>query len=143
MRVYTDLRNLNPVLDQRKPKREIELHLTGNMERYMWSFDGKIFSEVDGPISFYNGERLRFTLVNDTMVDHPTHLHGMWMAFDNGAGHHKPRKHTISVKPGDRVSVEITVDALGDWALHCHLLFHMDAGMFRVVSVIERAGGIA
>ena len=98
---------------------------------------------VDGPISFYDGERLRFTLVNDTMMDHPIHLHGMWMELDNGAGRYKPRKHTISVKPGERVSADITVDAFGDWALHCHLLFHMDAGMFRVVSVTQRGGGQA
>ena len=141
--VYSDLRSLSPGLDQRKPEREIELHLTGNMERYMWSFDGKKFSEVDGPISFYDGERLRFTLVNDTMMDHPIHLHGMWMELDNGAGRYKPRKHTINVKPGERVSADISVDALGDWALHCHLLFHRDAGMFRVVSVTQRVGGQA
>ena len=140
--VYSDLRSLDPGLDQRKPEREVELHLTGNMERYMWSFDGIKFSEVEGPIAFYDGERLRFTLVNDTMMDHPIHLHGMWMELVNGAGRYKPRKHTISVKPGERVSADITVDALGDWALHCHLLFHMDTGMFRVVSVTKRTGGV-
>lgn len=134
--VYADLRSLDPWPDRRAPQREIELHLTGNMERYMWSFDGKKFSEVNGPIPFRLGERLRMTLVNDTMMDHPIHLHGMWMELDNGAGIHKPRKHTISVKPGERLSVEIDVDAPpGHWAFHCHLLYHMDMGMFRVVSV--------
>lgn len=120
--------------DRRKPGREIELHLTGNMERYMWSFDGKKFSEVDGPVHFNHGERLRLTLWNDTMMDHPIHLHGMFMELENG---HElmPRKHTILVKPGEKVSLQITADAPGDWAFHCHLLYHMHAGMFRVVSV--------
>ncbi|SCZ59030.1 copper resistance system multicopper oxidase [Thiohalomonas denitrificans] len=133
--VYSDLKSLHPWPDQRKPGREIELHLTGNMERYMWSFDGKKFSEVKGPVRFHHGERLRLTLVNDTMMDHPIHLHGMWMELDTGAGPLKPRKHTISVKPGEKVSAQITADAPGDWAFHCHLLYHMKAGMFRVVSV--------
>jgi CopA family copper-resistance protein len=133
--VYKDLRQVTPGYDQRKPDREVEIHLTGNMERYMWSFDGKKFSEVKGPIPFNYGERLRLTMVNDTMMDHPIHLHGMWMELDNGAGLHKPRKHTVSVKPGEKLSVEITADALGHWAFHCHLLYHMHLGMFRVVSV--------
>ncbi|NIR58523.1 MAG: multicopper oxidase domain-containing protein, partial [Gammaproteobacteria bacterium] len=134
--VYGDLRALGPWPDRRAPAREIELHLTGNMERYMWSFDGKKFTEVDAPIRFRHGERLRLTMVNDTMMDHPIHLHGMWMELDNGA-EYKPRKHTISVKPGEKLSVEITADAPGDWAFHCHLLYHMKAGMFRVVSVVR------
>ncbi len=133
--VYTDLRSLTPWPDKRPPGREVELHLTGNMERYMWSFDGKKFSEVKGPIRFHHGERLRLVLVNDTMMDHPIHLHGMWMELENGNGELRPRKHTISVKPGERVSALITAEAPGDWAFHCHLLYHMKAGMFRVVSV--------
>jgi CopA family copper-resistance protein len=133
--VYDDLRARAPWPDPRVPEREIELHLTGNMERYMWSFDGEKFSEVDGPIRFHQGERLRLILVNDTMMDHPIHLHGMWMELENRHGEWRPRKHTISVKPGEMVSARITADAPGDWAFHCHLLYHMEAGMFRVVSV--------
>lgn len=137
--VYTDLRALEPY-NQEPPDREIELHLTGNMERYMWSFDGKKFSEVEGPIPFRYGERVRLTLVNDTMMEHPIHLHGMWMELENGHGAHIPRKHTISVKPGERLSALVTADAVGRWAFHCHLLYHMDAGMFRVVEVTPCEG---
>jgi len=133
--VYTDLKRLDTKYTKRKPDREIELHLTGNMEHYMWSFDGKKFSEVKGPIPFKYGERVRLTMVNDTMMEHPIHLHGMWMVLDNGNGAHNPRKHTISVKPAERLSVEIDADAPGNWAFHCHLLYHMEAGMFRVVNV--------
>jgi FtsP/CotA-like multicopper oxidase with cupredoxin domain len=139
--VYTDLRSLKPGYDQRKPEREIELHLTGNMERYMWSFDGKKYSQAKEPIRFYNGERVRLTFVNDTMMEHPIHLHGMWMELDNGSGSHKPRKHTINVKPAERLSVDITADAPGNWAFHCHLLYHMEVGMFRIVSVSDRVVG--
>ena len=136
--VYTDLRRVKPGDDQRPPGREIELHLTGNMEQYMWSFDGRKFSEAMDPLPFNYGERLRFTMVNDTMMDHPIHLHGMFMELDNGSGLRKPRKHTISVKPAERLSLEITADAPGNWALHCHLLYHMEWGMFRVVNVSRR-----
>ena len=135
--LYSDLRSLEPGLDQRQTGREIELHLTGNMERYMWGFDGKKFSEST-PIVFYHGERLRLTLVNDTMMNHPIHLHGMFMELDNGSGAHNPRKHTINVKPSERVSLNITADQLGNWAFHCHILYHMEMGMFRIVSVVER-----
>jgi FtsP/CotA-like multicopper oxidase with cupredoxin domain len=107
------------------------------MERYMWSFDGKKFSDVVDPILFYKDERVRLTMVNDTMMPHPIHLHGMFFDVVNGAGNHKPRKHTIIVKPGEKLSVDITADAVGDWAFHCHLLYHMHAGMFRVVSVLD------
>jgi CopA family copper-resistance protein len=134
--VYDDLCSRGLWPDQREPERAIELHLTGNMERYMWSFDGKKFSEVDGPIVFHHGERLRLVLVNDTMMDHPIHLHGMWMELENRHGKYRPRKDTINVKPGEMVSALITADAPGDWAFHCHLLYHMKAGMFRVVSVV-------
>ncbi|TDX25478.1 CopA family copper-resistance protein [Modicisalibacter xianhensis] len=133
--VYGDLKARTPWPDRRPPGRELELHLTGNMERYMWSFDGKKFSEVDGPIHFAHGERLRLIFVNTTMMEHPIHLHGMWMELENGAGELIPRKHTLNVKPGERVSALVTADAPGHWAFHCHLLYHMDAGMFRVVKV--------
>ena len=137
--VYTDLQSLTPGTDRRPPEREIEIHATGNMERYMWSFDGKKYSEAMRPIAFNYGERLRFTWVNDTMMEHPLHLHGMFMELDNGHGAHKPRKHTIILKPGEKLSSEITVDAPGLWAFHCHVLYHMEVGMFRVVSVAPKA----
>jgi len=133
--VYTDLRSLDPNPDTRAPEREMELHLTSNMERYMWSFDGRKFSEVKEPIAFRKGERLRLTLVNDTMMAHPIHLHGMFFDVVTGEHGRKPRKHTITVKPGEKLSVDITADAPGDWAFHCHLLYHMVAGMMRVVSI--------
>jgi len=133
--VYTDLESTSPQPDQREPDREIELHLTGNMERYIWSFDGKKYSEASTPIPFRYGERLRMILVNDTMMEHPIHLHGMWMELENGRGATRPRKHTVIVKPAERLSVAITADAPGQWAMHCHLLLHMEMGMFRVVEV--------
>jgi CopA family copper-resistance protein len=136
--LYTDLKSLAPYPDQREPEREIELHLTGNMQRYMWSFDGKKYSEAKEPIHFRYGERVRLTFVNDTMMEHPLHLHGMWMHLENGAGAYLPRKHTVVVKPAERLSVAVSADALGRWAFHCHLLLHMEAGMFRVVEVSEQ-----
>jgi len=135
--LYTDLKSLAPYPDQREPEREIELHLTGQMERYMWSFDGKKYSDAKAPIRFRYGERVRLTFVNDTMMEHPLHLHGMWMHLENGAGASLPRKHTVIVKPAERLSVAISADAPGRWAFHCHLLLHMEAGMFRVVEVSE------
>ncbi len=137
--VYTDLKRLTMREDKREPEREIELHITGNMERYIWSFDGKKYSEAKTPIAFRTGERLRFTFVNDTMMAHPLHLHGMWMELENGNGHFIPRKHTVSVKPAERVSVAVTADAPGKWAFHCHLLLHMEMGMFRVIEVSDKA----
>lgn len=133
--VYTDLKSLVPYQDQRAPEREIELHLTGHMQRYLWSFDGKRYSDAPEPIRFRYGERLRLTFANDTMMEHPLHLHGMWMHLENGSGAYLPRKHTVVVKPAERFSVVISPDALGPWAFHCHLLLHMEAGMFRVVRV--------
>jgi FtsP/CotA-like multicopper oxidase with cupredoxin domain len=133
--VYTDLESVSPQPDQREPEREVELHLTGNMDRYMWSFDGKKYSEARTPIPFRYGERLRMILVNDTMMEHPIHLHGMWMELENGRGPTRPRKHTVVVKPAERLSVAITPDLPGRWAMHCHLLLHMEMGMFRVVEV--------
>ena len=134
---YSQLRSLRPMPDQREPEREIELHITGNMERYMWSFNGKTYSEAREPVPMRHGERLRLVLVNDTMMEHPIHLHGLWMELENGGGANRPRKHTISVKPAERVTLAITADAPGRWALHCHLLLHMELGMFRVVEVSE------
>ena len=133
--VYTDLKSLAPYPDQRAPEREIELHLTGHMQRYMWSFDGKTYSDASEPIRFRYGERVRLTFVNDTMMEHPLHLHGMWMYLENGSGAYLPRKHTIVVKPAERLSVLVSADAPGPWAFHCHLLLHMESGMFRVVRV--------
>ena len=141
--LYSDLRSLKPGEDSRPPGREIELHITGNMERYMWGFDGKKFSEARQPIQFYHGERVRLTLVNDTMMNHPIHLHGMFMELDNGAGNFKPKKHTVNVKPAERLSLDITADALGNWAFHCHVLYHMEMGMFRIVSVVNKKEGAA
>ncbi|ACV26711.1 copper resistance system multicopper oxidase [Kangiella koreensis] len=132
--VYGDLIGAHSWPDEREPAREIELHLTGNMERYMWSFDGVKFTEVDGPVKFSYGERLRLIMVNDTMMEHPIHLHGMWMELENGQ-YPRPRKHTMSLKPSEIVSLLISADSRGSWAFHCHLLYHMKAGMFRVVNV--------
>ncbi len=133
--VYTDLRRLQPNPQQREPVREIEMHLTGNMDRQMWSFDGKQYWDAKEPIPFVYGQPLRVTLVNDTMMDHPMHIHGMWMVLDNGAGSSMPNKHTITVKGGEKVSFIVTPDEIGKFAFHCHLLLHMELGMFRVVSV--------
>jgi CopA family copper-resistance protein len=139
--VYTDLRALVPSPDRRAPERELELHVTGHMERFLWSFDGRKYSDAPEPIEFRHGERLRWTFVNDTMMEHPLHLHGMFMDLENGAGANLPRKHTVIVKPAERVSVAITADAPGFWAFHCHLLLHMEAGMFRVVHVRDHIAG--
>lgn len=131
---YADLRALRPAEDKRPPSREITLHLTGNMERYIWGFDGKKFSEAD-PIPLRLGERVRFTLINDTMMEHPVHLHGLWSELENGQGAYNPVKHTIIVQPGAKLSYLVSADTPGLWAFHCHLLYHMDLGMFRTVVV--------
>ena len=131
---YADLRTVGGPIDAREPTREIELHLTGNMERFMWSFDGQKFSE-SLPIRFRYGERLRVVLVNDTMMNHPIHLHGMWSELESPSGQFQVRKHTINVQPAQRVSFRVTADAPGHWAFHCHLMYHMEAGMFREVVV--------
>jgi len=141
--VYADLESVTPFYDEREPGREVELHITGNMERFMWSFDGKKYSEAKQPIPLRHGERLRLILVNDTMMEHPIHLHGMWMVLENGRGANQPLLHTVNVKPAERVSVAITADAPGRWALHCHLLLHMELGMFRVVEVSGAAPEVA
>ena len=136
---YTDLRALKPRPDFKAPDRELEMHLTGNMERFMWSIDGLTFAESED-IRFTFGERLRLTMVNDTMMNHPMHLHGMWMELENGQGNMIPRVHTVNVKPAERISLLITADAPGRWAFHCHILYHMEVGMFRVVEVSGAAG---
>jgi CopA family copper-resistance protein len=140
--VYNDLKSLEPNIDERPAEREVELHLTGNMERYMWSFDGKQFHEVKGPIEFKHNERLRLILVNDTMMEHPIHLHGMWMEMENGNGIYNPRKHTLLVQPAQRISALVTPRDKGRWAFHCHILYHMERGMFRVVQVADEDGSI-
>ena len=131
---YADLRAERAGGDRRPPGREIVLHLTGNMQRYIWGFDGKTLSESE-PIELTRGERVRFTAINDTMMEHPIHLHGLWSELDNGQDSFRPYKHTIVVKPGERLSFLVTADAPGRWAFHCHLLYHMELGMFREVRV--------
>jgi len=133
--VYTDLEALEPNPDTRTPSRSLELHLTGNMERFMWSFDGQRFSEVVAPIPFRRDERVRVTLVNDSMMSHPIHIHGHFFELITGPPGKRPRKHTVNVLPGGKVSFDLTANAPGDWAFHCHMLYHMHAGMFRVVTV--------
>jgi CopA family copper-resistance protein len=135
---YADLHTLGGPIDHRAAGRDIELHLTGHMERYVWSFNGQKFSESE-PLRFNYGERLRMVLVNDSMMNHPIHLHGMWGEVESEKGEFVVRKHTITVQPGQRLAYGVTADALGRWAYHCHLLYHMEAGMFREVHV-ERSG---
>lgn len=132
---YRQLKRLTPGVDTRPPERTLELHLTGNMARYMWSLDGVRYSEVDEPIIFRHRERLRMVLVNDTMMAHPMHLHGMFVELVNGNGARNPLKHTVVVKPAERLALDITAEPSGDWAFHCHLLLHMKAGMMQAVSV--------
>ena len=131
---YADLHTIGGPIDARGAEREIELHLTGNMERYSWSLDGLEFGKST-PVHFRHGERLRVVLVNDTMMTHPMHLHGLWSELESHDGEFMARRHTISVQPAQRVSFLVKVDALGRWAWHCHLLYHMDSGMFRQVVV--------
>ncbi|HGY9624256.1 TPA: copper resistance system multicopper oxidase [Pseudomonas putida] len=133
---YADLRSTFIDPDGREPGRTVELHLTGHMEKFSWSFDGIKFSDAE-PLRLKYGERLRITLVNDTMMTHPIHLHGMWSDLEDEHGNFMVRKHTIDMPPGSRRSYRVTADALGRWAYHCHLLFHMEMGMFREVRVDE------
>jgi len=135
---YGDLESTFDDPDGREPTRTIELHLTGHMERFAWSFNGIKFSGAE-PIRLTYGERVRIVLVNDTMMTHPIHLHGMWSDLEDEEGRFKVRKHTIDMPPGSRRSYRVTADALGRWAYHCHLLYHMEAGMFREVRVDEGA----
>jgi len=138
---YKDLVALEPNDDLRRPSRQMEIHLTGNMERYMWSFDGKKFTAVsDDPIRFAYNERVRVKLVNDTMMAHPIHLHGHFFELVNGApADRQPQKHTVIVQPGGSATFDLTADEQGDWAFHCHLLYHMHSGMFQIVTVAKPA----
>jgi CopA family copper-resistance protein len=132
---YRDLMALERNPDVRAPTRQLDIHLTGNMERYMWSFDGVKMSEPAEPIPFRHNERVRVRLVNDTMMQHPIHLHGHFFELVTGHGAWSPRKHTVNVQPGGTATFDVTLDAQGDWAFHCHNLYHMTAGMMRVVTV--------
>ena len=133
---YADLKSTFADPDGREPGRTVELHLTGHMERFAWSFDGLKFSDAE-PLRLNYGERMRIVLVNDTMMTHPIHLHGMWSDLEDEAGNFHVRKHTIDMPPGSKRSYRVRADALGRWAYHCHLLYHMEAGMFREVQVKE------
>ncbi len=140
---YRDLMALEPNPDPRPPTRAVEIRLTGNMERFMWGFDGRKFSDGPPPYTFRVGERVRVTLVNDTMMTHPIHLHGHFFEVDQGAPPgHRPRKHTVNVPPGGKVSWDFT-PVEGDWAFHCHMLYHMEAGMMQVVAVRRPDGAAA
>lgn len=130
---YADLKSLEPTTHDRYPDREIILRLTGNMERYMWSINGIAYKDAK-PLEFKYGERLRITYINDTMMNHPMHLHGMWSDLETGDDNYLPKKHTIIAQPGSKISFRVNVDAKGSWAYHCHLIYHM-AGMFRKVVV--------
>jgi FtsP/CotA-like multicopper oxidase with cupredoxin domain len=141
--VYRDLVALEPGPDTRTPSRALDIHLTGNMERFIWGFDGEKFSETTKPYAFRKGERVRVTLINDTMMAHPIHLHGHFFDVVQGAPRgHRPRKHTVMVLPGGKVSWDFTAEP-GDWAFHCHMLYHMHAGMFQVFAVRPLEGGAA
>jgi len=140
---YRDLVSLTPNRDTRAPTRRIDIHLTGNMERFMWSLDGEQLSENPEPYRFARNERVRLRLINDTMMTHPMHLHGHFFEIVNGHGSNQPMKHTVKVPPGGFVDLDLTADAPGDWAFHCHLLYHMHAGMMRVVTVRPLDGGAA
>ena len=140
---YRDLVALTPNPDPRAPTRSIEIHLTGNMERFMWSIDGERLSENPEPIRFARNERVRVTMINDTMMTHPMHLHGHFFEVVNGHPGNHPFKHTVMVLPGGKLTFDLTADAPGDWAFHCHLLYHMHAGMMRVVTVRPLDGDLA
>lgn len=132
---YHDLAPLVPFPDKRPPARSVDIHLTGNMERFMWSFDGKKMSEGAEPIRFELNERVRVNLINNSMMNHPIHIHGHFFELVTGQDHGHPIKHTVNVMPGGKASFDLTADAPGDWALHCHLLYHMHAGMMNVVKI--------
>ena len=135
---YRDLKALDRRgYDAREPDRTIEIRLTGNMERYFWSINGRKFNEAQ-PIVLRYGERVRFKFVNETMMNHAMHLHGMWMLPRVGNGERDPLKHVVNIKPGTTFDVDIPVDAEGSWAFHCHLLYHMETGMMRKVEVVRQ-----
>nr|WP_047165550.1 copper resistance system multicopper oxidase [Sphingomonas sp. Y57] len=132
---YHDLAPLVPFADKRPPARSVDIHLTGNMERFMWSLDGKKLNEGAEPIRFERNERVRVNLINNSMMNHPIHIHGHFFELVTGKAHGHPIKHTVNVMPGGKASFDLTADAPGDWAFHCHLLYHMHAGMMNVVKV--------
>jgi FtsP/CotA-like multicopper oxidase with cupredoxin domain len=142
---YHLLAPLEPFHDQRKPTRSVDIHLTGNMEKFMWSFDGRKLNEGAEPIRFARNERVRVNLINNSMMNHPIHIHGHFFEVVTGMPHGHPVKHTVNVMPGGKASFDLTADAPGDWAFHCHLLFHMHAGMMNVVKVrpLNDEGGAA
>jgi len=131
---YDDLKSLEKTSFNAVADREITLRLTGEMDRYIWSFDDKKFDMAE-PIYFEFGERVRVKFVNDTMMDHPIHMHGLWQELQNGSGDYAPKKHTINVPPKSTIIVEVPVDNAGKWAFHCHILYHAAAGMFREIEV--------
>lgn len=140
---YAELRSREANPDPRTPTRQIDVNLTANMERYMWSIDGETMSEGAQPIPFRTGERVRVNLINHTMMPHPIHLHGHFFELVTGEAGNRPRKHTVNVLPGGKASFDLTADAEGDWAFHCHMLLHMHAGMMRVVTVRADKGAAA
>jgi CopA family copper-resistance protein len=140
---YAELRSREANPDPRKPTRQIDVNLTANMERYMWSIDGETMSDGAQPITFRTGERVRVNLINHTMMPHPIHLHGHFFELVTGEPGHRPRKHTVNVLPGGKASFDLTADAEGDWAFHCHMLLHMHAGMMRVITVRADKGAAA
>ncbi len=140
---YAELRAHDANPDPRTPTRQINVNLTANMERYMWSIDGETISDGAAPIPFRTGERVRVNLINHTMMPHPIHLHGHFFELVTGEPGNRPRKHTVNVLPGGKVSFDLTADAPGDWAFHCHMLLHMHAGMMRVVTVRTDKAGAA
>lgn len=140
---YADLRSRTANPDPRMPTRQIDVNLTANMERYMWSIDGQTISDGAQPIPFRTGERVRVNLINHTMMPHPIHLHGHFFELVTGEAGHRPRKHTVNVLPGGKASFDLTADAEGDWAFHCHMLLHMHAGMMRVVTIRADQGPAA
>ena len=134
---YSDLQSLTPQSDTRAPERELVIRLGGNMERYIWTINGKKFNEAE-PLQVKYGERIRLKFVNDSMMAHPMHLHGMFMQLENGQqAENLPNKHTVIVPPGKTVTALLTADALGEWAIHCHLLYHMSAGMMNKLIVAQ------
>ncbi len=138
---YSDLRAIRPIYDEKPVDREVTVRLTGNMERYIWSMNGETFDDAE-PFRFREGERIRFKFINETMMTHPMHLHGMWMILDNGQGKYSPAKHVIQVSPAMTVSADVEIDATGHWPFHCHLVYHMHSGMMRRV-IVDPANGPA
>src|SRR5690606_34124212 len=140
---YSDLKSLNPQPDTRPAERELEVRLGGNMERYIWTINGKKFTEVE-PLQVKYGERIRLKFINDSMMAHPMHLHGMFMQLENGqSSANMPNKHTLIVPPGKTVTALLTADELGEWAIHCHLLYHMSSGMMSKLVVANVDGNQA